>query len=138
MARVLLRQGQDARAVEEFRQALRLDPENYQFLAALAGVLASDANADIRDGPAALACAARANVLSDGKDPTVLDALGMACAVNGDFTNAVAVTSNAIALAQSIGMNSTIMQQHLARDLAGKMDLLSKGSPKTTDPNREN
>jgi CRP-like cAMP-binding protein len=31
-----------------------------------------------------------------------------------------------------------IMQQHLARDLAGKMDLLSKGSPKTTDPNREN
>jgi len=31
-----------------------------------------------------------------------------------------------------------IMQQHLARDLAEKMDRLSRGSPTTTNPNQEN
>ncbi len=31
-----------------------------------------------------------------------------------------------------------IMQKHLARDLAGKMDILSRGSPPTANPNREN
>jgi CRP-like cAMP-binding protein len=31
-----------------------------------------------------------------------------------------------------------IMQKHLARDLAGKMDLLSRGSPTTAKANREN
>ena len=31
-----------------------------------------------------------------------------------------------------------IMQRHLARDLAGKMDLLTMGSPKTADPDQKN
>ena len=31
-----------------------------------------------------------------------------------------------------------IMQRHLARDLARKMDLLTKGSPTTTDPDGKN
>jgi CRP-like cAMP-binding protein len=31
-----------------------------------------------------------------------------------------------------------IIQQHLARDLAGKMDHLCRGSPTTANPNHEN
>jgi CRP-like cAMP-binding protein len=31
-----------------------------------------------------------------------------------------------------------VIQQHLAHDLAGKMDHLSRGSPTTNNPNQEN
>jgi len=55
-----------------------------------ARVFAADETAGIRDGAAALALANRANDLTGGEQPFVLDALGMACAENRDFTNAIA------------------------------------------------
>ena len=104
MGRTLLGQGRDAGAIDEFRAALRIDPDNFQILAYVAHVLAADEKPEVRDGQTALMYAARANVLSDGAQPYVLDALGMACAETGDFTHAQEVTQRAIDLAIAAGM----------------------------------
>jgi len=104
MGKVMLKQGRDAGALDEFRAALRLDPDNFQILAYTAHVLAADDNSQIRDGKTALVLAAKANALTDGAQPKVLDALGMACAETGDFTNAQAVTQRAIDLATAAQM----------------------------------
>jgi protein O-mannosyl-transferase len=99
LGKALLKQGRDSGAMDEFRAALRLDPDNFQILAYTAHVLAAHENPQIRDGKTALALAARANTLTDGTQPFVLDALGMACAETGDFTNAQEAAQKAIDLA---------------------------------------
>ena len=107
MAKALLKQGRDAEAIGEFRAALRLDPENFQMLAYIAHVLAAEENPQIRDGRTALVLAIKANTLTGGNQPYVLDALGMACAETGDFTNATAVTQQALDLASAAKMKKT-------------------------------
>jgi hypothetical protein len=49
--------------------------------------------------------AATANALTGGAQPFVLDALGMACAETGDFTNALEVTQRAMDLATAAKMS---------------------------------
>ena len=61
---------------------------NPRVLTFLAQVLASDENPEIRDGNAALAMAAKANGLTGNVQPAMLDALAMAFAEIGQFTNA--------------------------------------------------
>jgi len=104
IGKLCLKQGRDAEAVDEFRAALRIDPNNFQILAYTAHVLAADENPEIRDGRTALVLAVKAKVLTDGAQPYVLDALGMACAETGDFTNALEVTQRAIDLATAAKM----------------------------------
>jgi tetratricopeptide (TPR) repeat protein len=99
MARTLLQQGRDVEAMDQFHEALRIVPDNFQILTYTAHVLAAAENPQIRDGKTALEFAARANELTGGAQPFVLDALGMACAETGDFTNALDVTQKAIELA---------------------------------------
>jgi tetratricopeptide (TPR) repeat protein len=115
MAKVFLKQGRDAEAIGELREALRVDPDNFQILAYTAHVLAANENPQIRDGQAALAYAARANVLDDGALPFVLDALGMACAETGHFDDAQAATQKAIELMNAAGMGQGVadMQRRL-------------------------
>ncbi len=104
MGKVLLKQGRDAEAIDQFRTALRLDPENFQILAYIAHVLAAEENPQIRNGKTALVLAVKANALTGGTQPFVLDALGMACAATGDFTNAIVVTQQALDLATAAKM----------------------------------
>jgi predicted Zn-dependent protease len=104
IAQALLAQGRDAEAIDRLHEALRIAPDNFQILAYTAHVLAADENPRIRDGKAALVLAVEANVLTDGAQPLVLDALGMACAETGDFTNAVDATQKAIVLATAARM----------------------------------
>jgi tetratricopeptide (TPR) repeat protein len=104
MGKVLLKQGRDAEAIDEFRAALRLDPDNFQILAYTAHVLAASENPQIRDGKTALVLAVKAKVLTGDAQPFVLDALGMACAETGDFTNAQEVTQRAFDLATAAKM----------------------------------
>jgi protein O-mannosyl-transferase len=103
-ANVLLKTGRDAEAIEELRAALRIDPDNYQILTFTAHVLAADENSAVRDGTTALALAIKANAHTGGVQPLVLDALGMACAETGDFTNATEVTQRAFDLAAAAKM----------------------------------
>jgi uncharacterized protein HemY len=100
--------------MDEFRTTLRFDPDNFQVLAFTAHVLAADDHPQIRDGKTALAFAARANALTGGAQPFVLDALGMAYAETGDFTHAQEVTRTAIDLATAAHMKKIEpMQQRL-------------------------
>jgi protein O-mannosyl-transferase len=103
-ANVLLKTGHDAQAIEELRAALRIEPDNYQILTFTAHVLAADENSAVRDGTTALALAIKANAYTAGTQPLVLDALGMACAETGDFTNATEVTQRAFDLASAAKM----------------------------------
>jgi len=113
--KVFLKQGRDAEAIDEFREALRIDPDNFQILAYTARVLAADENPEIRDGQIALMYAAKANVLSDGIQPFVLDALSVACADMGRFDDAQETTKRAIkiAAAQGLTQNVVALQQRL-------------------------
>ncbi len=104
IGKMRLKQGRDAEAIDEFREALRIDPDNFQILAYTAHVLAANENPQIRDGRTALVLAVKAKVLTGGAQPFVLDALGMACAETGDFTNAQEVTQRAIDLATAAKM----------------------------------
>jgi protein O-mannosyl-transferase len=104
MAKALLKQGRDAEAIDQFHAALRLDPENYQILAYLAHVLAAGENPQLREGKTALELAIKANTLTGGGQPFVLDVLGMAYAKTGDFTNAIDVTQKALDLANAANL----------------------------------
>jgi tetratricopeptide (TPR) repeat protein len=99
IGKLRLKQGRDAEAIDELRAALRIDPNNYQILAYTAHVLAVNENPQIRDGRTALVLAIKAKLLTGDTQPYVLDALGMACAETGDFTNALEVTQKALDLA---------------------------------------
>ncbi len=107
MGKALLKQGRDAEAVGEFHTARQLNPDDYQILANLARVLAADENEGVRDGPAAREFARRANDLTGGEQPLVLDVLGMAWAENGDFTNAIACAQKVLDLATAAQVTNT-------------------------------
>ena len=99
LAKTLLKQGQNIAAMDQFRAALRLDPDNFQILAQIAKVLAASDDPELRDGRTALVLAAKANALTGGQQPVVLDALAMACAETGDFDNAQEVAQRALDIA---------------------------------------
>jgi tetratricopeptide (TPR) repeat protein len=106
-AKVFFKQGRDTEAVDELRAALRCEPDNFQILASTAHYLAANENADARDGKAALVLAIKANALSGNSQPLVFDALGMAFAETGDFTNAQTCAQNALDLATAAQMKNT-------------------------------
>jgi protein O-mannosyl-transferase len=101
MAMALLKQGRNAEAAAELHEALVRDPEDLHILTVSAHVLASIPDPQVRDGKTALALATKANELTEGSQVTVLNALGMAQAENGDFTNAIVVTQMALDLADA-------------------------------------
>jgi len=101
MGKTLLKQGRDSEALGQFHEALRIDSDNFRILAYTAHVLAADENPEIRDGNAALLLAAKANALTGGAQPFVLDAVGMACAETGDFNDAQDVAQKALDLARA-------------------------------------
>ena len=106
MGEALLKQGRDAGAIDRFREALRLDPDNFKILAHIARVLAADEKPEIRDGQTALVLAAKANALTGGAQPLVLDALAMACAETGHFDDARETVQKAIDLATAAKMKN--------------------------------
>ena len=94
-------------AITRFHDALRLDPNDFQTLTYMARVLASDENSRVRNGQIALEMAVKANDLTGGAQPFVLDALGMAFAETGDFINAQTCAQNALDLTTAAQMKNT-------------------------------
>jgi len=88
MGKAELRRGQSAVAVTHFREALRRDRNHLRALTFLAQVLATDRNAQVRNGPEAITLAERAKALTDSRDAFVLDTLAMAYAEAGRFNEA--------------------------------------------------
>jgi hypothetical protein len=97
----------DALWPSAFVAALRCEPDNFQTLASTAYYLAANENADACDGKAALVLAIKANALSGNSQPLVFDALGMAFAETGDFTNAQTCAQNVLDLATTAQMKNT-------------------------------
>jgi len=106
-AKVFLAEGRDAEAVEELRAGVRITPDDVDILNFTALVLAADENAAARDGRSAFALAAKANLLTNGRRPDVLDALGMACAELGKFDEAKMAAQQALDVAAALKMNET-------------------------------
>ena len=104
--KALLKQGRDMEAIPYFQQAMQIEPDNLRVLNYLAQVLASDENPKVRDGQTAFALASRANSLTGGTHPVMLDALGMACAELGCFDDAQKAAQEAFHLAQAGGMTN--------------------------------
>jgi protein O-mannosyl-transferase len=114
----LLKQGRDAEAIQQFNEAMRLDPLNFAILTRTAHVLASISNPQVRDGKTALALATKANDKTGGGQAIVLNALGMALAETGDFTNAIAITQQALDLADAAHLEKLeALQNQLHQEL---------------------
>jgi tetratricopeptide (TPR) repeat protein len=113
--KALLKQGRDREAMPYLRQALQIEPDNLQTLVHLAQVLASDENPQVRDGQTAFDLASRANALTGGAQPAMLDALGMACAELGHFDEAQKAAQDALHLLQAGGVtnDATEVRQRL-------------------------
>jgi truncated hemoglobin YjbI len=94
---------------------VQIDPNNPSVLTYLAQVLASDKNQQVRDGNHALAMAAKANDLTGGNQPAMLDAMAMAYAELGQFTNAQQTAAYALKLATAYDMTNdvSLIQQRL-------------------------
>jgi len=99
-AKVYFAQGRDDQATNELWVAVQTEPFDFHILADVARHLAANTRAEARDGQSALILALKANELTRGLRPEVLDSLGMAFAETGDFTNAIAAQQNALDLAE--------------------------------------
>jgi tetratricopeptide (TPR) repeat protein len=112
---VLLKQSRDEEAIPYFQRVVAIDPNNARVLAFLAQVLASDENPKIRNGPAAFAMADKANALTGGIQPAMLDVLAMAYAELGRFNDAQQAMQDALNLAGKFNMTNDlpILQQRL-------------------------
>jgi len=105
----LLEEGRDREAISCFRDAVQRDPNEPRVLAYLAQVLASDENSQARDGRAALAMAAKANDLTSGAQPPVLDTLAMAYAEIGQFQQAQQTAAYALKLATAYNRTNDVV-----------------------------
>ncbi len=99
IGKTLLAEGRDGEVIPYFQKIWRLDPDNFQTLTYMARVLASDENPKARNGQVALAMAAKANDLTSGIQPAILDTLAMAYAEIGQFDEAQIAEKDAIKLA---------------------------------------
>jgi len=105
LAEIYLQQNRGPEAVDELRAALRADPNNIEVLTFTAQVLAASENPSVRNGQGAFVLAAKANLLTGGGRPTVLDVLGMACAEMGKFDEAQMAAQQALAVAEAMKLN---------------------------------
>ena len=104
--KALLKQGRDAEAIPYFDRAVQMDPNNPHVLAYFAQVLASDENPQVRDGNAALEMATKANDLTGGVQPAMIDVMAMAYAETGQFTNAQQAAAYAVKLANAYDLTN--------------------------------
>jgi protein O-mannosyl-transferase len=90
--------GRPGKAVTEYRLALELKPDDQATLNDLAWLLATCLHAHLRNGKEAIELAQRAERISGGKDPDVLDTLAAAYAEVGNFPEALATARKALDL----------------------------------------
>jgi protein O-mannosyl-transferase len=113
--KALLKQGRDPEALSYFRQAVQIDPNNPRVLTFLAQVLASNENPQVRDGRTAYDMAFKANTLTGGIQPAMLDTLAMAYAELGSFDDAQNAAQDALKLAAAYDQTNdvVVIQQRL-------------------------
>jgi protein O-mannosyl-transferase len=92
----------------EWREAVRLKPDNVVIADQLAWTLATLPDAALRNGAEAVALAQHAVELSDGQQPTLFGTLAAALAEQGRFSDAIAVAEQAVKLAKAQGNTEAV------------------------------
>jgi tetratricopeptide (TPR) repeat protein len=110
----------DAKA--HYEKAVELKPDYAKAMRGLAYVLATSADASLRDGKRAVVLAQKASQLTGGADPMVLATLAAAQAEVGNFTEATTIQKQAIRLSEAKGLTSLagMLEQNLRRFQSGQ------------------
>jgi superkiller protein 3 len=106
----LMQQGRAAEAVGQFRRAAVLEPRLVEALNAMAWILATATNGEIRNVGEAIGYAERACALTTNSVASYLDTLGVAYSEAGRFTEAVQAGEQGVARARAEGNNALAMQ----------------------------
>ncbi|HTR40254.1 MAG TPA: tetratricopeptide repeat protein [Pseudomonadales bacterium] len=107
---LFLRTGQINEAAAQFEKTLEMDPNDLDACHYLARILATSPEAGMRKGPRAIELARKANELSGGKDPDIVNTLSAAYANAGQFPDAIATAQLALQQAAGSGDNVTVNQ----------------------------
>jgi Tol biopolymer transport system component/Flp pilus assembly protein TadD len=115
-------QGKYSDALVHLRLALDGEPDRVSVLVLAASLMATSADAAVRNGPEAVLLAERALDLTQGNDTSVLDTLSAAYAESGHFDQAIHAEDQAIALAEKQGDADLVakLKAHRAKYEAGK------------------
>jgi Flp pilus assembly protein TadD len=103
LGNALLRKGALKEAIAHYNEAMALAPKDPHSRSNLAWVLATSTDASIRDGAKAVELAQQAISLSGGREPLFFRTLAAAYAETGRFSDAIAVTQQAVAIAGTQG-----------------------------------
>jgi tetratricopeptide (TPR) repeat protein len=128
LANALLLQGKVSEAIIQYREALRLNPDLSPALYKLAWILATDGNANFRNGAEAVQLAERLCAITGSQDAEDLGVLGAAYAEAGRFSDATRVAQKAIELASVAG------QQELAQQIQEQLKSYQAGHPFHKEP----
>ncbi len=123
LANALRLVGRASAAAKEYEIALQFEPGNGSTCNNLAMLLATSADASVRNGPRAIELALRANEMSGRTNPFVLGTLAAAYAESGRFEEAIANIRRAIALAQGRA------EPRFVEFLRMQLQLYESGSP---------
>ena len=99
LGNLLLQKGESAQAIAHYEKGLAVEPDDTASEINLAWLLATAADASLRNGPKALELARRVNQTSGGQNPFALRSLAAAYAENGEFSNAIDTAQAAFQLA---------------------------------------
>jgi Flp pilus assembly protein TadD len=119
----LQQKGRAAEAISQYQQALQIEPANKEVQNNLAWLLATCADASLRNGHKAVELARQANELSGGADPGILDTLAAALAEAGRFSEARRTAQKAMELARAAG------QKELVEELTVELKRYEAGLP---------
>jgi len=110
-------QGKSSESLAHLRLALDGEPDRVSVLVLAASLMATSADAALRNGPEAVTLAERALELTQSKDTSVLDTLSAAYAEAGHFDRAKDAVDQAIALAEKQGDSNLIakLKAHRAK-----------------------
>ncbi len=109
-------EGETAKALKDYREALDIDPEYLQAANGVAWILATAKEADLRDGQEAVRLGEYINAATGYGDARLLDTLAAAYAEVGNFDDAVSTARSALNLAQQ--MNSPPLVKEIEQRLA--------------------
>ncbi|MBN1670292.1 MAG: tetratricopeptide repeat protein [Kiritimatiellae bacterium] len=124
-------QGRTRAALAFYRRALQLDPDNAVLKNNIAWLLATAADARIRDPANAVAMAESACRSAPARDPDMLDVLAAAYAAAGRYADAVRVAREAMDLASQLGRGE------LTEKLRARLALYGRHQPYVRESREE-